>query len=137
MLEEKLLKNWVLLSRIIKNDRFVDKIPYSEVLILSLLFPFFPHYVSIKEIIADTKMLKSQVNRTIASLLRKEYIVKRSCMQDKRCLEICLTKKGNQFMKEIHTNSLQICKKFIQVIGEEDAITLNRIFEKIITNQEK
>lgn len=137
MIEEKLLRNWLLLSRIIKNDRIVETIPYSEALVLALLLPEYPDDVLLKNLIHDSKMLKSQINRTISSLLQKKWIEKKSCLDDRRCLKIRMTEKGFQVIEEIRQSVLQISRNIVQSIGMEDAEKLNEIFEKIIRAAEE
>ena len=136
-LNEILLKDWLLLSKIIKNDRMVEHIPYTEAFVLYLIYLNIPHKVSIKHLIEKSKMLKSQMNRTLNQLKKKELIAIEKQKKDLRCKEISLTTKGIQMIQLIHSQSLNASQKIIELIGEEDSKELIRIFEKVIQEQDK
>ncbi len=133
-LNETLLKDWLLVSRIIKNERLVD-IPYTEALVLYLLLMNYPQNVSVKYLIETSKMLKSQMNRTLNILKKKEWIDIQSKKEDLRCKEISLTNLGKMTIQQINTHSLDTSQKILEIIGEEDSKELIRIFEKVIQRQ--
>ncbi len=131
MLEEQLLKDWIALSRIIKNDRLVE-IPYNEALILSLAFRKDPEFISFRELLSQGRMLKSQLNRSVKTLEKKEWVYRQTNIEDRRCQELKLTEKGKAHIRKIHRDSLEMSGKVMEVLGKEDTEKLIEIFEKII-----
>jgi len=135
-LNETLLKDWLLVSRIIKNERLVD-IPYTEALVLYLLLMHYPQNVSVKYLIETSKMLKSQMNRTLKKLKQKEWIDIQNKKDDLRCKEIILTDLGKVTIQRIHNHSLDTSQKILEILGEEDSKEVIRIFEKVIQCQKE
>lgn len=134
MLEEQLLEEWLNLSRLIKNHRIVEDIPYNEAMVLSVLHSIYPNYLDVKVIVEKTKLLKSQVNRTMNALILKGQIQKRVKTTDKRCQEACLSKEGFLVISKTHQNSLAVSKKVISIIGEKNAEKIIEIFQMVEKN---
>lgn len=134
MLEEQLLEEWLNLSRLIKNHRIVEDIPYNEAMVLSVLHSIYPNYLDVKVIVEKTKLLKSQVNRTMNALILKGQIQKRVKTNDKRCQEACLSKEGFLVISKTHQNSLAVSKKVISIIGEKNAEKMIEIFQMVEKN---
>ena len=140
MIDYELLINWLNVTRIIRNDsllndKFENKITYNEVLVLAAIFNEGHPYSSFGDILKSTKMLKSQLNRTINSLEKKEYIIRKIDEEDKRCQKVKMTNEGESILSEIKETMLKVVRNFIDVIGEEDSKTLCDIFGKIIDKQ--
>lgn len=134
MLEEQLLEEWLNLSRLIKNHRIVEDIPYNEAMVLSVLHSIYPNYLDVKVIVEKTKLLKSQVNRTMNALILKGQIQKRVKTNDKRCQEACLSKEGFLVISKTHQNSLAVSRKVISIIGEKNAEKIIEIFQMVEKN---
>ena len=70
--EDGLLRAWVKLSGILKNSRITKGLMYNEATVMLLLYNRYCEdgegIISVKEIIKETNMLKSLVNRTLNSL---------------------------------------------------------------------
>ena len=79
-LEERCIRAWINLTGLLKNTRLTKAMIYNEA---NVMFIMYHRYledgvgtVSFKEIVAETHMLKSLVNRTIDSLVKKGYVEK-------------------------------------------------------------
>lgn len=86
---------------------------------------------SFKEIVRETRMLKSLVNRTIDSLVG-QGLLERSEGADKRTTFVRLAQKDPEEFLQVHERSLQLAREVVKIIGEEDAKTFVRISEKIV-----
>ncbi len=130
-----LLQSWVKLSGILKNSRFTKGLSYNESIIMLQLYEQFQNnessLLSVKEIIACTGMLKSQVNRTINALEQKGLLERCRLEGDQRIVYIrCCRKNLDDFLK-VHDSSMSIARSIEEIIGPEDTAAFIRIVEKI------
>lgn len=89
----------------------------------------------VKDIIKETGMLKSLVNRTISVLEKKGLVVCFVGEQDRRTKYVkCIKEKLDVFLR-VHNTSLQLAQNIIDVIGQDDAQTFVRIVDKIASSQ--
>ena len=131
----QLLKAWVKLSSILKNSRITKGLMYNEATIMLLLYDRYLQdgtgMISIREITAETKMLKSLVNRTINALEKKGLLERCEGSGDKRVIYVkCIQEKLPVFL-EVHNSSLRLAQGIISIIGPEDAETFIRIVQKL------
>ena len=108
---------------------------YNEAIIMLLLYKRYCEdgigLISVQEIIQETKMLKSLVNRTINSLQSKGLLERCPGEKDRRTLSVrCVREKLSVFL-EVHNSSLNVATGILDIIGEEDAETFIRIVDKI------
>lgn len=79
-LDEELLSAWVRLTAILKNGRITQGMQYNEAIVMLHAYKRFEQdgegLVSFKELLAETKMLKSLLNRTVDSLVKKGFLEK-------------------------------------------------------------
>ncbi len=134
LLEEALITAWVKLTGSLKNTRITQGMNYNEATIMLIVYNRYradgEGLVSFKELVRGTKMLKSLVNRTIDSLVRKN-LLKRLDGTDKRTTFVRLVEENlNEFLL-VHKQSLLLAERILNLIGEEDARTFVRIVEKI------
>ena len=133
---EQLVKAWVKLSGMIKNTRITKGLVYNEATVMLLLYDKYKEdgkgVVSVKEIVAETNMLKSLVNRTVNSLEKKGFLERiKADSGDKRMVYVkCIEDKLDTFLK-VHNGSIAVAEKIIGIIGEEDAKAFARIVDKI------
>ncbi len=135
MQEEKLLQAWVTLSGIIKNSRITKGLQYNEAIVMNVIYNRYTEdgegRVSIKEITAKTRMLKSLVNRTVNSLIKKGFVQRCEAEGDKRVVYVkCVQEKMDTFLK-VHGGSVKIANSIIEIIGDEDTQAFIRLVEKI------
>ncbi len=137
---ENLLKSWVFLNNLIKNTRMTRELSYNESVIMLLLYNEYKDNegsLSIKEIAKKTRMLKSLINRTVNSLEEKGMIRKFADKNDKRTVRIqCISDNMDLFLK-VHSRSLSITQKVVDIIGEEDAEAFCRLVSKLQAAEEE
>ncbi len=133
-LDEALITAWVALTGALKNTRITRGLNYNEAIVMNIAYHEYcngERYTSFKSIVSKTKMLKSLVNRTIDSLVKKN-LLERCDGEDKRTTFVRPVKENLQVFLHVHEQSLALAHAAIGLIGEEDARTFVRISECIV-----
>ena len=132
--EEQIISAWIRLTGLLKNTRITQGMIYNEAIVMLLAYHRYlddgEGLVSFKEIVQETHMLKSLVNRTIDSLVEKGLLV-RCDGKDKRTTFVRVVKENLGSYLEEHDRTLALVKHIIDVIGREDAEAFVRIAERI------
>lgn len=134
-LQNELISSWVKLSGMIKNNRITTGLKYNEAIVMLNLYDRYladgEGLTSIKDIINETGMLKSLVNRTLGSLEQKGLIEYSVGTNDRRTKFVkCIKEKLDMFL-DVHNSSTNIAQNIIEIIGEEDAENFIKIVEKL------
>ncbi len=133
-LDEELITAWVALTGVLKNNRITQGLNYNEAIVMNIAYH---HYCDnegltpFKSIVTQTKMLKSLVNRTIDSLVRKN-LLERCEGTDKRTTFVRPVKENLPVFLKVHEQSLALARAAIGIIGEADVRTFVRISERIV-----
>ncbi len=134
-LEEEVITAWVRLTGILKNTRLTKGMIYNEAVIMLLVNRRYNEdgegLVSFKEIVSETKMLKSLVNRTIDSLVRKNLLERCEGESDRRTTFVRPVKENLPQYLEVHRRTLEMVKKILEIVGREDAAAFVRISKRI------
>lgn len=133
-LDEALITAWVALTGALKNTRITQGLNYNEAIVMNIAYHEYCNnegYTSFKSIVLKTKMLKSLVNRTIDSLVRKN-LLDRCEGEDKRTTLVRPVKENLHVFLKVHEQSLALAKAVTNIIGEEDASTFVRISQQIV-----
>lgn len=133
-LDEALISAWIKLTGVLKNTRITQGMIYNEAIVMNIVYGRYRAdgvgLVSFKDIVSETRMLKSLVNRTIDSLVKKGYLV-RSDGKDKRTTFVQLVPENLGEYLELHGRTLKLVDDIIRTIGEEDARAFVRIAGRI------
>ena len=133
-LEEQVISAWVRLTGILKNTRITKGMVYNEAIVMLVAYNRYREdgvgMVSFKEIVSETRMLKSLVNRTIDALVERGLLV-RCEGKDKRTTFVRILPDNIGGYLQVHEQSLALATKMIGLIGEEDARAFVRISEKV------
>ena len=139
-LEEQLISAWVRLTGILKNTRITKGMVYNEAIVMLVAYNRYREdgegLVSFKEIVAETRMLKSPVNCISDSLVQKNYL-QRCEGKDKRTTFVRVVPENLGEYLTVHEQSLALAHSLAEVIGEEDAQAFIRIVNKIVAEQNK
>lgn len=133
-LDESLITAWVALTGVLKNSRMTQGLNYNEAIVMNIAYHEYlngERLTSFKSIVAKTRMLKSLVNRTIDSLVRKN-LLERYDGEDKRTTFVRPVKENLDVFLKVHEQSLALARAAIGIIGEEDARTFVRISDRIV-----
>ncbi|MBP3579134.1 MAG: MarR family transcriptional regulator [Lachnospiraceae bacterium] len=134
-LNEVLLGAWLKISTAINNSRLVSEMSYNESLICNILYRNATeqpsHALTATDLCAETKILKSQMNRILTQLEDKNLITRERSAQDKRKIFVRLTiEQSNAYLKQ-HEQILKLLDDIIEKLGEEKTLeiidTLNGI----------
>lgn len=136
-LNEILLGAWLRLSTSINNNRVVSEMSYNESLICNILYRNMTQHpgqdITATDLCNETKILKSQMNRILTQLEKKDLITRIRCEEDRRKLYVRLkTDASNAYLMQ-HEKILTILDAIINKIGEsrtmETIHSLNEIAE--------
>ena len=138
-LNEKLLAAWLKMSSVVNNERIVSTIPYNEAHVCNLLYrqqlesP--ESYLTATELCAQTRILKSQMNKVLASLEKRGMIERFPAPDDRRKAYIRLKEENLSQFEEVHARSIYLVDRAIERLGPEEAertvAFLNRIADYV------
>ncbi len=134
-IHESLLNSWLRLSTSINNARLVSEMTYNESLICNILYKQakndYAEAITATTLCQMTNMLKSQMNRTLNQLEKKNMITRVRSEKDKRQIFISMNLKQCHAYEKQHVQILRILDAVITQMGNEktqQAIqTLNQI----------
>ncbi len=123
-LNEQMLNAWLRLSTDVSNDRLVKNMPFNEALICNILNQESSGNITATDLCEKTKMLKSQMNRTLKSMEEKGLIVRERSMRDQRQVYISLSPEHRSLFEEEHEKNLQIVGVILDRYGRDNARAL-------------
>ncbi len=139
-LEEIMLDTWLRLSGILSKENIVSDMPYNESLICNILHrkrkenPDSP--ITATDLCRETKMLKSQMNRTLTSMENKKLIFRNRSSEDKRKIFIELNPEQSKTYKKQQWKTICKFNELIEKIGKEKAVEALEIFELLADSAE-
>ncbi len=135
ILQEDMIVSWVRLTGILKNTRLTKGMIYNEAIVMLIVHRRYLEdgegVVSFKEIVGETRMLKSLVNRTISSLVDKGFLERYDGATDRRTTFVRLVPEKLPEYLAVHARTLKLVSRILEVVGEEDAQAFVHISEKI------
>ena len=134
-LSEALLGAWLHISTSVNNSRIVTKLSYNESLVCNLLYRNQRESeaapMTATELCQKTKMLKSQMNRTLNQLEAKDMIQRERSAKDKRVVYIKLNSEAIKDYEKQHEAIIVILNKIIAELGIEKTKETITILEKV------
>lgn len=123
---DMLLDAWLTLSSTLWNSRIVSSLTYNETHVMGILLRKSSKEtpMTATDLIRLTRMLKSQMNKTLTSLEERSYITRTRSPEDKRLIHVLLTKEGKDAYLVEHTRVEAIMSSLVDKIGEERAAAL-------------
>jgi len=122
---ESLLNAWLRLSTSVINPRLVSEMSYNESLVCNILYTNYcenpEKKITATDLCHETKMLKSQMNRTLNLLEKKNMIVKERSPEDKRHIWISFNFENALLYKTQHDRIIKLVDTIISQVGEEQA----------------
>lgn len=136
VLQEQMLSAWIGLNALLKDTRVTKSMSYNEAIVMHVVLENYQKdgigLTPVSQIISQTRMLKSLVNRTINKLYVQGYLEKRKDSEDGRMLSVLPVKEKLPEFLEVHRHSLDLARKAIDVIGKEDAARFIDIAQKLM-----
>lgn len=136
-LNEQLLDVWLNLSVVINNERVVSDVPYNESLICNLLYrnqmqrP--DQLMTATDLCDATKMLKSQMNRTLNNMEEKGFITRERSLTDKRLVYVRLNLDHTLLYEQQHRQILEQLDTLISRLGIEKTHETISLLKEITT----
>ena len=134
-LQERMLTAWIGLNGMLKDSRMTHGLTYNEAIVMKLVYDRYKAdgvgRTAVRHIVRETRMLKSQVNRTVDSLCVQGFLRKERDAADARNLFVLPCPERVEDFLAVHRRSLQMVQRVIDVIGQEDAQIFVRIYEKL------
>lgn len=134
MLNEELLSVWLRMSNVINNQRLVTGLSFNEALVCNLLLRAKKQDLPLtaKDLCAETRILKSQMNSILLSLEKKGAVCRLQSRQDRRQVEIRLTEEGVRQYQQAHLPILQLIDRLIAAQGEESVRQLIPMLHQVV-----
>lgn len=117
MIEEDLLNAWLKMSVCIKGNRILKELSFNEITILNALNG---GDLTFKMILEKTKMLKSQLNRVLNSLINKKMVISYANNNDKRSIIYSLNNQNREIYDNEHKRILIIMNSIKNSLGEDE-----------------
>ncbi|QZE15001.1 MarR family transcriptional regulator [Halosquirtibacter laminarini] len=108
-------------------------ITHVQLNVLHILYRNAPEPVSVNSIKEQLLDSNPDVTRLLDRLTKKGFISRETCPNNRRRIDITLTKEGEAILYEAHKRAkISVGDFFEKKITEEEAIELKRIIDKII-----
>lgn len=125
---DRLLSAWLSLTSTLWNKRLVSTLTYNEAHVLGILLRAEDTgracACTATTLIAQTRLLKSQMNKVLTTLESKGFILRARSEADKRVILITLTDAGKAAYLAEHKHIAAILDRLIDTLGEEQARAL-------------
>ena len=132
---EGLLRAWLKLSTSVVNDRVVSDLSYNEALICNILFrekmtnP--EGHLTATDLCEETRMLKSQMNRTLCRMESRGLICRQRSTEDKRKILVFMNPDHMSLYHDLHRKVLLLVDGIVEEIGEAKAKLITELMEEI------
>ena len=131
---EELLHAWLRLCTTISNERITSDMPYNEALICNYLYRtkmMCPDQIpTATDLCRFTKMLKSQMNRTLQCMEEKGIITRKRSEKDRRQIYVVLNEECSIYQKQ-HTKIMKIVDALMARLGTDNVDQIIPMFKKI------
>ena len=133
---EELINAWLTVSKDIRKDKPLSNISYNEYKVLGLLYrnaygkkkdPVLK--LTATDILEETGMLKSQVNRVLTGLAGRQYISVKASKDDKRKKELSITKRGTTAYEKEHKKILELTGILYKNLGNKRITDLTKTLQ--------
>ncbi len=131
-LDTRMLSAWLRLSTAICNERVVTNMSYNEALILHILDAQPKDQpVTATDLCEQTRMLKSQMNRTLTGMEQKGYILRERSGEDHRKIYIRFNESCRALFEQEHDKNLRLVHTLLDRYGRGRAEDLISSFNEI------
>ncbi len=132
---EALLRAWLKMSTSVVNNRLVTELSFNEALICNILFREQllngEKKITATDLCNRTKMLKSQMNRTLGKLEARGIIRRERSNDDRRQVFVLPNPDRAGLYHHQHQQVLSFVDAIIDEIGEEKAMQTMALLEEI------
>ena len=120
---DRLLAAWLSLTSTLWNKRLVSTLTYNEAHVLGILLRAEDtgRACTATMLIAETRLLKSQMNKVLTTLEDKGFLLRTRSEEDRRVILIHLTDTGRTAYLAEHEHIAAILDQLIETLGEDKA----------------
>lgn len=134
-LNETLLDAWLRISTSVINSRVVSELSYNESLVCNALYKAKMAHpeqqLTATDLCISTKIVKSQMNRTLNQLEKKSIILRERSSDDKRKVFISMNTDKNSEYEKQHKEILYLIDNIIEKLGPGKAEETIALFHQI------
>ena len=124
---EKVLDAWLEMTTVINNERITVDLPYNESMICRYLYQNQDQRVTATDLCNWMRMQKSQMNRTLTTMEKKNLITRVRSQEDHRQIFLTLNASMMQVYQDQHEKIIKLVDGIFKKIGydkQEEAIEL-------------
>lgn len=122
---EKVLDAWLEMTTVINNERITVDLPYNESMICRYLYQNQDRRVTATDLCNWMRMQKSQMNRTLTAMEKKNLITRVRSQEDHRQIFLTLNASMMQVYQDQHEKIIELVDGIFKKIGydkQEEAI---------------
>ena len=128
---EQVLEAWLQMTTVINNERITPDLPYNESMICRYLYQNKNINVTATDLCNYMRMQKSQMNRTLTNMEKKDLITRIRSEKDTRKIYITLNDSMIKIYKAQHKKILEIVDQLFDKIGYERQSEVIELFNLI------
>lgn len=131
--QEDLLRAWVQMSVCIRGNRILTDMSMNEMVIYSILLRRQQEggqLLTATELGEETRLLKSQINKILSGMEKKDLIERVRCLEDKRKVYIRLRKDHTQIYLDEHRRVMELMGYVAGELGEEKMTVLTALVDE-------
>lgn len=138
---ERLLSAWLTLSSTLWNERIVTGMTFNEAFVCNLLkrqaecAPEQP--LTATDLCERTRLLKSQMNKILSEMERKDYIRRSRSDRDKRQIFLELTEQGRDAYAREHEGITAILSALVDDLGAEKVLSIAESVDEVSCSLQK
>lgn len=124
---EKVLDAWLEMTTVINNERITEDLPYNESMICRYLYQNQNKNITATDLCGWMRMQKSQMNRTLTAMEKKNLITRIRSQEDHRQIFVTLNASMMQVYQDQHEKIIQIVDGIFKKVGydkQEEVINL-------------
>ncbi len=127
-----LLKTGSWIEKRVKEALKPFDLTHAQLNALHILFENDPEPVSANDLKQRILVTNPDVTRLLDRLVKKEYVLRETCLENSRKIDVSLTKSGREFFEKAHLATKRAVGDFFEKqITEDEAKELRRILHKI------
>lgn len=89
-------------------------------------------HILVGDLTNELQMSTGRIANILKELERKGYILRIQQREDKRKYEVCLTKSGKNYSRELYADMIASHKALMEQLGEADGEQFLRLSEKVL-----
>lgn len=139
-MDEELLEAWIRVSTAIRNDKIVSELTYNESIVCNFILSSLRMNgcgLTATQLCQETQIQKSQMNRILNALEKKDLIRRERSAADKRKVMVTINESKMDSFNAQHEKVLNLINSLIDDVGEQRAQELIEALNDLATSARK